>query len=109
MDVSAYPFFRRDMSWLSFNERVLMEAADRTLPVYDRIKFLSIFSSNLEEFYTVRVAYHQAVLQKRRDNISQWMFLHIREFFRNNIKNISRNNKFIANIYNWAVNTYWRK
>lgn len=67
MDVSAYPFFRRDMSWLSFNERVLMEAADRTLPVYDRIKFLSIFSSNLEEFYTVRVAYHQAVLQKRRD------------------------------------------
>ncbi len=67
VDASTYPFFRRDMSWLAFNERVLMEAADRTLPVYDRIKFLSIFSSNLEEFYTVRVAYHQAVLQKRRD------------------------------------------
>ena len=42
------------------------------------------------------------------DNICQWIFLHIREFFRNNIKYLSLHNKFVANIYNWAVNTYWR-
>lgn len=43
------------------------------------------------------------------DNIWQWTFLHIREFLRNNIKNISRNNKFIAKLYNGAVNAYWGK
>ena len=48
-------FFDRDLSWLSFNERVLEEAADSRLPVNERLKFLSIFSSNLDEFYSVRV------------------------------------------------------
>jgi polyphosphate kinase len=46
----------RDISWLSFNSRVLQEAADQTVPIYERIKFLGIFSSNLDEFFRVRVA-----------------------------------------------------
>ncbi len=46
----------RDISWLSFNGRVLEEAADTSLPIYERIKFLAIYSSNLDEFYRVRVA-----------------------------------------------------
>ncbi|NBC24856.1 MAG: polyphosphate kinase 1, partial [Bacteroidetes bacterium] len=46
----------RDRSWVSFNERVLQEAADRSNPLYERIKFLAIFSSNLDEFYRVRIA-----------------------------------------------------
>ena len=46
----------RDISWLSFNERVLEEAGDHSVPLYDRIKFLGIYSSNLDEFYRVRVA-----------------------------------------------------
>lgn len=49
-------YFDRDLSWLSFNYRVLMEAKDSQLPVYDRIKFLGIYSSNLDEFFRVRVA-----------------------------------------------------
>src|SRR5215212_1864417 len=47
-------FFNRDLSWLGFNYRVLQEAADKTVPLYERIKFLAIFSSNLDEFFRVR-------------------------------------------------------
>lgn len=48
-------FLNRDLSWLSFNQRVLMEAADPSVPLYSRISFLSIFSSNLDEFFRVRM------------------------------------------------------
>lgn len=48
-------FFDRDISWLGFNHRVLMEAADDTVPLLERFKFLSIYSSNLDEFYRVRM------------------------------------------------------
>lgn len=49
-------FFDRDLSWLSFNERVLQEAEDPRVPLLERLKFVAIHSSNLDEFYRVRVA-----------------------------------------------------
>lgn len=56
-----YQYFKRDISWLSFNYRVLLEADNDGLPLYERINFISIYSSNLEEFYKIRVADHKAV------------------------------------------------
>ncbi len=62
---NTYSYFRRDISWLSFNYRILLEAEDTSLPIYERIRFLSIYSSNLEEFYEIRVAEHRGVIMKK--------------------------------------------
>ncbi|MGI6073654.1 MAG: polyphosphate kinase 1 [Fermentimonas sp.] len=76
MNESQYSFHKRDISWLSFNYRVLLEAKDERLPVYERIKFLSIYSSNLEEFYKVRVSgYHSSLLNSinREEGVEEAM------------------------------------
>lgn len=49
-------YFPKELSWLSFNERVLQEAADKNTPLIERFRFLGIYSNNLDEFYRVRVA-----------------------------------------------------
>lgn len=65
--VKMQNFTDREISWLAFNQRVLELAEDKSLPLLERVRFLTIFSSNLDEFYMVRVA---SVLRKIENNIS---------------------------------------
>ena len=51
-----FEFKNRELSWLEFNERVLQEACDQTVPIIERIRFIGIFSNNLDEFFKVRYA-----------------------------------------------------
>ncbi len=64
--MTEYPLFNRELSWLSFNHRVLQEAKDPAVPLYDRIKFLAIFSSNMDEFFRVRVASIRSLLALKK-------------------------------------------
>jgi polyphosphate kinase len=64
-------FFDRDLSWLSFNGRVLEEAGSNSVPLLERIKFLSIYSSNLDEFYRVRMPAVMALAKIRQSKDEQ--------------------------------------
>ena len=68
-----FQFFNRDLSWLSFNGRVLQEADRQSLPLLERINFLSIYSSNLDEFYRVRMPVLQALhkLNNRKNKVEE--------------------------------------
>lgn len=69
----TYSFFNRELSWMSFNKRVLDEAKKEELPLYERINFLAIYANNLEEFFSVRVASYKKLLRlpvKVIDNVS---------------------------------------
>lgn len=57
------PLLDRDISWLSFNYRVLQEAKDPSVPLFERLKFLAIYSSNLDEFFRVRMANHRNLIR----------------------------------------------
>jgi polyphosphate kinase len=57
-------FFNRDLSLLQFNARVLAQAADAAMPLLERVRFLSIFSSNLDEFFMKRVGYLKRLQDK---------------------------------------------
>lgn len=61
-------YFDRELSWLSFNRLVLEQIKDQNLPLFERIKFLAIYSSNLDEFYRIRVAHHRSLIDLPKKN-----------------------------------------
>ena len=66
--------YDRELSWLSFNHRVLQEAKDKTVPLHEKIKFMAIFSSNLDEFFRVRVAALRYLLTLKKKSIDKLKF-----------------------------------
>ena len=124
--------FKRDISWLSFNYRVLMEAKDESLPLFERIKFLSIYSSNLEEFYRVRVSEHRKIVADKNstekdidealrtlESIRFEVGRQLKEFdsfFENDIlkelvrhRIIMYDNSTVEKFYNEFIKTYFRE
>ncbi len=67
----AYEYIDRDISWLNFNYRVLQEAQDPSVPLLERLKFLAIYSSNLGEFFRIRVAHHRNLKKLGKNTKSQ--------------------------------------
>lgn len=66
---TKFKYIHRDISWLSFNERVLQEAEDKRVPLNERIRFLGIFSNNQDEFFRVRVATLRRMAKLQRTKI----------------------------------------
>jgi len=64
-------FLNRELSWLAFNHRVLQEAQDTTVPLLERIQFMAIFSSNLDEYFKIRVATLKRLIQLKQGTRQQ--------------------------------------
>src|ERR1700756_5489122 len=95
-------YIPRDISWLSFNERVFQEATDKTVPLIERIKFLGIFSSNLDEFFRVRVATLKRLLEVKK-NAKEVMGENPRKLLRQIHKTVIEQQKKVDEVYTELV------
>lgn len=91
-------YFDREISWLCFNERVLQEAADKKNPLNERIKFLGIYSNNQDEFFKVRVATINRLIELKEETSDEGK--DYKETFKQIISTIRTQQKKFSNIYN---------
>lgn len=132
-NIVKYEYLDRDISWLNFNYRVLQEAKDPNVPLYERLKFLAIYSSNLGEFFRIRVANHRNLKRLGKKTKSKLTYdpnillrqlykivnLHLDEFnsiFENSIipelrthKIFLLNEKEISKIQEEYIDTYFKE
>ncbi len=94
----TYPYIERDISWLAFNHRVLQEATDPTMPLFERIKFMAIYSSNLGEFFAVRVAQHRNLLRISKKTKKE-LDLHPREVLKAILKIVNEQQEEFNQIF----------
>ena len=90
--------FNRELSWLSFNYRVLQEAKDKTVPLYERIKFMAIYSSNLDEFFRVRVASLRSLLNLKKKSRKELSF-NIKKLLKDIHETVADQQEELGNIY----------
>ncbi len=93
------PYIHRDISWLSFNYRVLQEAMDESVPLYERIKFLAIYSSNLGEFFRVRVSNHKNLMRAGKKTQKKVEF-EPKQIVRQILKIVTKQQQKFSEIYN---------
>jgi polyphosphate kinase len=95
-------YIPRDISWLSFNERVFQEATDKTVPVIERMKFLGIFSSNLDEFFRVRVATLTRLAEVKK-GVSEFIGEDPAKLLKQIHKKVLEQQQEVENVYNAIV------
>ncbi|WP_194852633.1 polyphosphate kinase 1 [Nonlabens antarcticus] len=97
-DFNEYPYQHRDINWLSFNDRVLQEAADTSNPIYERLKFIAIFSSNLDEYFRVRVSQLRQ-LKKVEKNLRKKLALRPSKFVKQLLVKVHEQQHWLGEIF----------
>lgn len=94
----SYPYRHRDINWLSFNDRVLQEAADQSNPLYERLKFIAIFSSNLDEFFRVRISQLRQ-LKRVKKSIRKKLALEPSTFIKELLHKVHEQQNYLGDIF----------
>lgn len=103
MSIMKFEYHNRDLSWLKFNHRVLEQAMDRSLPLYERIQFLAIYSNNLEEFYRVRISYYRRLIENLSLDNEKYMLVNPEAVMLQINEKVSLYQKEFEDVFNTSI------